>query len=242
MHQRKLDQASVEFLPGPKNGFRDDKLWPFTVEGRLRMLTEVAVPMASMFYPTTCHQERPQVPRVPSIGWGTRLYGTKIQVECMKEGYRLKFPGRVPARDNKLVTITLRECDHWPQRNSNKQAWLNVARRLRAQGWDVFIVFDANHVPLSMHDRATFYMAAACNMFVSNGPAWFALALDAPVLMMRPSTDGIMNTCSTEFFDHIGIPKGGQIPGCGNHQRLVWRDDSEEEIIDAFHNYMSTQQ
>jgi hypothetical protein len=87
--------------------------------------------------------------------------------------------------------------------------------------------------------RANLYRSAECNLFVSNGPAWFALALDAPVLMLKPTVEGLMSTCSASYFRDCGLPEGGQIPGSPAYQRIVWAPDTRANIVAAFDAYMA---
>lgn len=95
------------------------------------------------------------------------------------------------------MTITLREAEHWPERNSNVPEWLAAGKQIADRGFDVIFVRDNFKIdePLPgvgtfpaaarhLNSRADLYAMAACNMFVGNGPAWFALALDVPVLML----------------------------------------------------------
>jgi hypothetical protein len=93
--------------------------------------------------------------------------------------------------DPSLVTLTLRECEHWPERNSKVEEWQKAAVAIRSMGYRARIVRDARFDgTLDLESRANLYRSAACNMFVSNGPAWFAMALDAPAVIMRPATEG----------------------------------------------------
>jgi hypothetical protein len=74
---------------------------------------------------------------------------------------------------------------------------------------------------------------AACNMFVSNGPAWFAMALNAPVLMLKPVVHG-SHVFSSRYLAAAGIPEGQSVPGAPRNQRIVWADDTEANILDTF--------
>lgn len=243
------DRLSVCVLPGPAGGFRQDTLWPRSVEERQKMLHQVALPMARLLpsaAEVTVMPTRPAKADPWSIGFGAQLYGTRVMVQCLIEGCRpLRAPD--PRPDPKLVTITLREAEHWPGRNSKVDQWVRAALRIKDMGYCVVVVRDAlkaghliaglTTMPEASTDlfaRADLYASAAVNMFVNNGPAWFAMALDAPVLMLRPATAGINGMSSEAFVRRCGIPQGESIPCAPPYQRIVWADDDEESIVRSF--------
>lgn len=238
-------------FPGEVNGFRRDKFWPHDVEQRIKLRDKVVLPMIRMLpsvdYAAVLDHRMPGL--VNPFGLASPRYGLKVQVDCMREGIRpLRADPKLPKKGD-LVTITLRECDHWPERNSNFNEWFHAADQIQKMGFKIAIIRDENKHQYSewsvasreLWIRGALYEAAACNMFVSNGPAWFALALDVPVLMLKPTTENLMSTCSAAYFDRCGIPPGGQIPGSPVYQRLVWREDTRENIVSAFREYMELQ-
>ncbi len=256
--KRKEDHVILTVLPGPVGGFRRDNLWPYNVEERRRMLDKVALPMCRMLPNTTVQVtgDRPNYQDIrfangQPIGFLSNLYGTKLFVECIQQGIR---PLRVSDYliDPELVTITLREAEHWPSRNSNVSEWSKAAREISKLGYRVVIVRDtlcaelpledletANFISYDLKARASLYRSSVCNLFVNNGPAWFAMALDAPVLMLKPVVDGVMNTCSTRFFESCGIKRGCSITGAPEYQQIVWEDDTVDNIMRAFQEYMN---
>jgi hypothetical protein len=219
---------------------------------RRQMLDRVVIPMCKMLpsADVVVRNDRPDRRDTrDGMGFLTSLYGLRMQVEVMAEGIRpLRAPSSLP--EPKLITITLREAEHWPGRNSNTEAWAQVARELE-RGYRVVVVRDTLRAlePLEgietdpsascfLEQRAALYCSAECNLFVNNGPAWFALALDAPVLMLKPTVERVQRSCSLDYFESCGIPFGGQIPGSPPHQRIVWADDTADEILTAFEGFM----
>jgi len=253
--RRGCDAIAVEILPGPAGGFRQDNLWPRSIAERWHMLHRVAVPMARMLPLATVRvcEARPQHALPLSIGWQNSLYGLKRQIECMAAGVRPLRPAADAPRNPRLVTLTLREADHWPRRNSDPEQWRRAGEIIASHGFDVVVVRETRfaEMPLgtlridakaarNLDERASLYRSAVCNLFVSNGPAWFALALDAPVLMLKPTTENLMHTCSADYFRVCGIERGGQIPGAPPWQRIDWSSDSCEAIVDAFESFMGS--
>ncbi len=247
------DEVAVTFLPGPIGGFRADTLWPYTVAERQRMRDRVAKPICRLL-PSVVSVEvaanRLSHP-VDGFGAGRAVYGMYRQVNAMRDGIRpLRSPQPRYRPNSRLVTMTLRECEHWPERNSQVGDWVATARWLETDGWEVIVVRDTLTAREKLGEcstdalaaenisaRARLYASAAVNMFISNGPAWLALALDVPVLMLRPTNDLLRGPFGSEAFKANGVDYGGQIPGAPDYQRLAWVDDTAENIMAAFHAY-----
>lgn len=253
-HLDRVEPMQIIMLPGPFGGFRRDDFWPPTIRQREMMRDNVAVPMAKMLGATSIEVSsfRPGEPLQNSIGFGRPMYGLSVQVEAMREGVRPLRAGPPPRQKDRLVTITLREAEHWPERNSNVDAWMQAALAIRTMGFDVIVVRDTERADAAFGDietspkasrdlyqRGWLYERAACNMFVNNGPAWFAMALDAHVLMLKPTVEGLTRSCSADYFRECGIEPGiGQIPGAPSYQRIVWQEDEAKSIIAAFDDFI----
>lgn len=241
----------IEIAPGPKRGFADDRLWPPLAQ-REAMMAAIVLPMMRML-PSATGITRPL--RRPQDGFGLGQWSVGLQVilAAMKAGVRpLRLPD-APRPDPRLVTITLREAEHWPARNSRLVEWRRAAATIRDRGFEIVFVRDSvkAEFPLdgfatdpaasqNLNARARLYLSAACNLFVSNGPAWFALALDAPVLMLRPTTEGVGRHSGGDHFRRCGLDPGRQIDGAPQWQRLAWEPDDEAAIVAAFDGVMTS--
>lgn len=264
--RRGEESIEIDILPGPVGGFRDDNLWPRSIEMRRHLLNKIVVPMCGMLPScrrVTVHEGRPPKAK-PSVGYGLYSMQFKNFVHAIESGIRPLCHNSQFNYDPSLVTLTLRECEHWPERNSKVDEWVKAAIAIRSMGRNtrVRIVRDARMadqliyipptsaampeittVPDASHDletRAKLYRSAACNIFVSNGPAWFAMAIDAPALILRPATEGTHRLAGSANMRRNGIPYGGQIRGSPSHQRLVWEDDIAANIVDAFRDFNRT--
>jgi hypothetical protein len=245
----------VTLLPGPASGFRRDNLWPFTVAERVTVRDRVAVPLCRLL--PSCVRvetasERPAA--AAGVGFGKPMYGLAEFVTAYRAGVR-PLRARRLARDPELVTITLREAEHWPARNSNIAAWIAAADEIKRRGYRVVFVRDTSRfsdpVPgfdicpeasVDIARRAELYAAAAVNLGVSNGPLWMALAMDAPVLMLRPTLERSLSVFGAAFYAHCGVPSRGQLPGAPAWHRLAWSDDdTASEIVTAFDEFVSAQ-
>jgi hypothetical protein len=243
----------IVFAPGPVGGFRDDALWPRSIEEREALFWRVALPMCRLL--PRCRSVRRLASRdqvgADCFGFDRVLHGLRSQAAACARGVR-PLRAYMPVRTNdRLVTITLREAEHWPERNSNVSAWIAAASEIERCGFDVVVIRDTlfgrdglpsvtcdPRAPFDLHYRAELYAAAKVNLGVSNGPLWMALAMDAPVAMLRPVCDRAGGMASAGQFASCGIRRGGQMPGAPDWQRLVWSGDNTDEILAAFDDFV----
>lgn len=150
------------------------------------------------------------------------------------------------------ITITLREAPAWEHRNSKLEAWLRVAYELEQRGEKIIIVRDTAKAdePIggfetcpqaSRHllTRAALYEQAKCNLFVANGPATMAQFGTKPWLMFVVVDPADPYVCNRPEWwkTYHGIEAGkDQLPWCTPQQRIVWADDTFENIMSAFDN------
>jgi hypothetical protein len=142
--------------------------------------------------------------------------------------------------------MTLRESADWPTRNSKVDQWCLAAHDLVRLGFEVIVIRDTAHAdePLAnlttdsdashrLERRACLYRSAACNLGINNGPMWFCMALDAPTVIMRPATEGANHVSGAAGLESFGIKRGRDLPRAPKHQRLVWADDTRDNIVAA---------
>lgn len=149
------------------------------------------------------------------------------------------------------VTITLRETEHYPQRNSDLEAWLKFAKWLEAKGEEVIFVRDTAKAdedledhsvfPLAsrdIHARLALYEKAKHNLFVSNGPATLNWHLNTPFTTFIALDEDHRYNYAPAWPDwwktRSGIEPGEQFPWFSNKQRIVWKKDSFENLCEAW--------
>lgn len=247
----KPDAVEIGILPGPVGGFRDDNLWPHSIAERVHMRDNVAVPMCRMLPGATVTVHSTRLAGVSGFGVGEYSMDMRFFVEAMAQGVRPLRPAADRPKRPDLITITLRECAHWSPRNSNLPEWIAAARALRADGLDVMFVRDTLFADDPVEDFATdpqasrdldargaLYRSAKCNLFVNNGPAAFAMACDAPVIMLKPTCETLGGCYGAARYRAIGVTPGEQMPGSPPHQRMIWREDMAAEILNATRQFL----
>lgn len=143
-----------------------------------------------------------------------------------------------------IVTITVRQSDLQPQRNSNIAEWLKVAKWLKACGYCPVFVPDteamitgepidfegyrvASAAALNQDLRMALYERALLNCFTSGGPFTLPLYADLPFFLCRVIFPELI-TCTEAVHRKYGFtPEEWQGP-C---QRVVWSDDSYEAVV-----------
>jgi hypothetical protein len=150
-----------------------------------------------------------------------------------------------------VVSITLRQSDFQPARNSNAHAWRHFAEFCIAEGFHPVFIPDteallAGHptgfedfcvldLPaLSVGYRMAVYQESFVNAMVNNGPYGLcAYHPDARYLVFKVLNPAVA-TCTAAFLSAQGIPPNRQLPFAGPHQKLVWQFDEPGAITTAF--------
>lgn len=245
--RRREEHLDIHILPGPASGFRRDSLWPRSIEERVHMRDNVLVPLCRL------------LPSVRSVtvdadrsveGWGKDAYNISLPaiVRALQQGCRpLRYQGA--AVPNALgpgtyITFTLREAEHHQLRNSRVEEWEESWGKLARAGHRILIIRDAakyneqptscqTEAPVNLHVRAQLYANAKLNVGISNGPMWMSIFMDAPTLMLRPTTNEAVGCYDDRFYAKWGVPRGSQLPNSPPHQCLVWEEDYADNIVRA---------
>ncbi len=183
------------------------------------------------------------------------LYVPRDIVAAYNAGEKLPIlkPPRIIEPTQPPVTITLRESDNWPYRNSNMEAWCRFAKELMERGEHVIFVRDTAkaYEPLpgfmtyptasiDLGERFSLYECAKANLFVSNGPAGLTFFGQRPCLIFTPiENDNCQFIANTPWFwrNRNGIEMGEQWPWYKANQRLIWKIDSYENIVAAWNEH-----
>jgi hypothetical protein len=147
------------------------------------------------------------------------------------------------------VTITLREQPTWEHRNSDLEEWTKFSRYLESRGEQVVFVRDTDKAgeplvgfstfpmaSLNLDIRVALYEQAKVNLFTPTGPCSLALFGSRPLLMFNPLDKDDPYVCNRpEFWEFSqGIKEGEQFPWSLPTQRIIWKADSYENILEAW--------
>lgn len=249
------DPLRVAFLPGPKNGFRDDGL-PVSSVDRQQFLDHVVRPLLSLtgavedpsaFNGYRHHYLHKEIVDHALAGEAVpRFTAPREALDGIR--FWLMRHGMTPGG---YITITLREAEHWPDRNSNLAAWLSFAEgcghpvvfvRDTAKADEPLPVLTCPAASKDVQARAALYQQAKCNLFTSNGTFSLGLFGSAPYLMFKPLCPGTTATTPEWWANQIGIAPGTQAPWATDSQKIVWADDTPENIGAAFTEFLAIPQ
>lgn len=127
-------------------------------------------------------------------------------------------------------TVTLRNTERDPGRNSDRQVWLDFAAAIGA-----IVINDYEETPIHLHDRIALYASAQMNFFTQNGPGALCSFTNYPMMMF----DAVK---SASTYNRMGIEYGAQPPWHLSNQRMVWELATPESLHRHFEHWYSTGQ
>jgi hypothetical protein len=123
-------------------------------------------------------------------------------------------------------TVTLRKQKVATWRNSNEMAWRQFAEEIGALVIEEYAVR-----PIDLHDRMALYAGAQMNFGVCNGPIAMLSLTPYPVMQFVPNFSARNSQVKS------GIPlESARFPWMLPSQRLVWKDDTIENLRETFHD------
>lgn len=193
----------------------------------------------------------------PSYGW--RLYFDTTDARAATVSLKAAAPALAHVKKffqqhackRKVVSITLRECDHEPDRNSSLEDWGAFASRLDSKMYCPVLIRDNGaayrSLPAGLREcvvfpeaawnleiRAALYEQSYINMFVNNGPAMLSLFnRRSRTLIFKIITESCGST-SSRYFESVGIKPGQQYRFMTPVQKLVWEKDTFDVIWREF--------
>ncbi|MFX4223543.1 MAG: hypothetical protein ACMVO3_22725 [Thalassobaculum sp.] len=178
-----------------------------------------------------------------AFGFERKVYGLPIQLSAWADPRSrcLKASG---VTDPEMVVITLREAQHWPERNSDVAEWVKAGLELRRRGYRVVVVRDTRRAgedidglecdhtaAVHVADRANLYQRAGLCLFVNNGPMVLATFMNRPLINWRPICE-THRASSSSYIRRCGWAPGTPPPGAPAHQRWIWGPDTAASIIE----------
>lgn len=250
-------RIDVIFAPGPMHGFRDDGLPP-SVPERESMLHRICVsgarllPSVRNIYVQTrrSHIEGDVFPPDwtndrPRFCYGPRFQRNGYKCLAATQAARDEVNRRFP---HPYTTITLREAEYWPKRNSNREAWDKAADWLWREGAPAVVVPDTHGRGILGREelapaawdvdlRLALYEGAVLNLGVQNGPMallMFALEKCPYIIFQKP--DEASPGTQEAFMAAQGIKHGDQWTDNG---WTLWEEDSPENVLRAVRKWFA---
>lgn len=211
-----------------------------------------AVPAERMFPPQfsldapTCPYSQPQVLQQAQQGPDIRALRAPPLAAALTQRWLRDIAGGTP-----VVSITLRQSDFQPGRNSNLAAWRQFAAACMRMGFHPVFVPDTEALlsgqaaalhgftvlslpALSVGYRMALYESCFLNMLTNNGPA--ALCLFSPTVRLQIFKTIVADiaTCTSAYFVSQGLLPGAQYPFSGPGQTMTWQDDDAESLERSF--------
>lgn len=184
-------------------------------------------------------------------------YLFRFIVEAARRGEQVpvfRAPRKPPTQLDGVVTITLREAEHWPHRNSDLHVWTRFARWLEECGERVVFVRDTafardplmgfDTVPVASTDliaRMALYERARCNLFVANGPAtlaYFGLQPWISFIPLQPDSHPYSVETVSGYPGSMGLAAGEQFPWASPRQRIVNAPATFDGLVQAWGDVM----
>ena len=152
------------------------------------------------------------------------------------------------------VTITLRESDFEPVRNTSRNDWLRVAVWLKANGYEPVIIpdaeaemrgedFPAGHGRVyhaAAHCvglRLALYELASMNLMTNSGVMVMALHADVPLMCFRLEVPEVP-CCHREHLVRSGFSPAHDWSTNRHAKRLFWERDTFDNVTRALRLYM----
>lgn len=131
-------------------------------------------------------------------------------VRFWKSGRRFKrLRSPRPAKQERY-TVTLRNTQRSPVRNSKDEDWREFAAAIGA-----YVIEDYDVKPIHLHERMALYAGAEMNFFVSNGPAILCSFTEYPCMIFDCNlAEGSLK--------HDGIDAGAPYPWMVKNQFSIW--------------------
>ncbi len=146
-------------------------------------------------------------------------YHSSSPVRAHRWSGRLEKLKTIKPAGTERYTVTMRDYDRIPKRNSNREAWLKFAEDIGA-----YVIEDWNVSRIHLHDRMALYAGAEMNFGVVSGPMALCEYSDYPYIMLMKYVD-------TTYMTNHCRPVGSCLPWANEMQKNIWTDDDSYEGI-----------
>ena len=153
----------------------------------------------------------------------------KMLVEFWNSYGKIERLKSVSKPQHERYTVTLRNTERSPLRNSDERVWRDFAAEIGAR-----VIPDYAVEPIHLHDRMALYAGAEMNFFVSNGPGVLCSLSEYPGMMFNAH-----HALGSYQNDGMG-GWGCQYPWSTERFRLVWEEATPENLRRHFYHWRKT--
>jgi hypothetical protein len=244
--QSEHDCIKVAFKPGPDNGFKSDSLSSDPII-QSWMFEHIVKPAVKMIGGEVVEYDENQEYIEQSYLLGDFVRSVKAELRGVPLFRQDFYATRLVDKsfgEKDLVTITLRNSEHWPECNSNFSEWLKFAKFLKKQGFTVVFVPDTENafqeIPgyqvvsaatFNLNIRQALYGKALMNFAVNSGPCHLLYFSQSSYCVFKQLTPDTPHYDEIWWEKSIGLKKGDQYPWAHQAQRLTWTDDTYENLV-----------
>ncbi len=161
------------------------------------------------------------------------------------------------AKGRKVVSITLRESSYEKQRNSCLGEWRKFVLALDTKAYCPVVIRDTEtaltSLPVELNDllifreaswnielRLAFYELSFLNLCISNGPTHLLFYDRKTAYIFFKILSPSSGYTAALFYRQIGLKPGSQPPWAAPFQRMVWKDDNADVILEEFTKMCAT--
>ena len=124
---------------------------------------------------------------------------------------------------NEQYTITLRNTERSPTRNSDEKTWREFAKEIGAR-----VIPDYQDQTIHLHDRMALYAGADMNFFDTNGPIILCFMSEAPAMGFD---------CQNAPMVKQGVPLGNKYPFCLDQHFQIYEPATADAIRRHFYEW-----
>jgi len=154
-------------------------------------------------------------------------------------------------QNKKLITLTLRQYLHNPERNNNISEWNKFLNHI-SDDYSIVIIpdteYELNDIDEKIDDfiycdmaaqdvllRFAIYELAYCNFFINNGPC-IAATLDKNInyILIKIDQSDSVEATQRKFIENQGFSYKSNPKYASTNQKWIWEDDSFDNILRAF--------
>jgi hypothetical protein len=194
----------------------------------------------------TCPYSLPQILQCAQHGPDIRALRAPPLAAALVQRWLRELGGGKP-----VVSITLRQSDFQPARNSDLAAWRQFAGACTRMGFHPVFIPDTESLlngqqaaldgfttlalpALSVGYRLAIYETCFLNMLTNNGPAALCMFHPSARSQIFKMIVASVPTCSAQFFISQGLLPGAQLPFAGAGQTITWQDDDADSLERSF--------